>query len=80
MECTCGILKKRRHVLNNGLPYQDIKICEKVFVMCCVLHNFLLNLMEQNNVWVGHGYPIGDDGLWLDGHTNMLMIARSCYQ
>jgi hypothetical protein len=25
--------------------------------------------MVRNNVRVGRGYPIGDDGLWLDGHT-----------
>ncbi len=36
---------------------------------CCCLHNFRLDLMVQTNLWVGRGYPIGDDGLWLDGHT-----------
>ena len=70
VECTFGILKKRWHVLANGFPYHNIKVCEKVFVTCCILHNFLLDLMERNNVRVEHGYPIGDDGLWLDGHTN----------
>ena len=43
--------------------------CEKTFIGCCVLHNFLLDQMVRNNVRVGHGYPIGDDGLWLDGHA-----------
>ncbi len=70
VKCTFGILKKRWHVLSNGFTYHDIKICEKVFITCCVLHNFLLDLMERTNVRVGRGYPIGDDGLWLDGHTN----------
>ena len=28
VECTFGILKKRWRVLNNGLMYQDIKVCE----------------------------------------------------
>ncbi len=57
-------------MLGNGFPYLDIKVCEKMFVICCILHNFLLDLIERNNVRVGHGYPIGDDGLWPDGHTN----------
>ncbi len=41
----------------------------EVFVTCFCLHNFLLDVMVWNNIWVGRGYPIGDDGLWLDGHT-----------
>jgi hypothetical protein len=28
--------------------------------------------MVRHNVWVGCGYPIGDDGLWLSGHTHSL--------
>ena len=43
--------------------------CEKIYIGCCVLHNILLDQMVRNNVRVGRGYPIGDDGLWLDGHT-----------
>jgi hypothetical protein len=43
--------------------------CEKIFIGCCVLHIFLLDQMVRNNVRVGRGYPIGDDGLWFDGHT-----------
>ena len=62
--------EKRWLELSNGFLYHDIKICEKVFITFCVLHNFLLDLMDWNNVRVGHGYTIGDNGLWLDGHTN----------
>ena len=28
VECTFGILKRRWKILNNGLLYRDIKICE----------------------------------------------------
>ena len=62
-------MKKRWQILNNGFKYCDIKICEKIFITCCCLHNFLVDLMERNNVRVGCGYPIEDDGVWLDGHT-----------
>jgi hypothetical protein len=72
VECTFGILKKRWKILNNGLLFRDICICENIFVTCCCLHYFLLDLMVQTNIRVGRGYPIGDDGLWLDGH----MIAN----
>ncbi len=71
VECTFGILKKRWTVLNNGLLYLDIYVCEKIFVMCCCLHNYLLGIMvwHRNDIRVGQGYPIGDDGLWLDYNT-----------
>jgi hypothetical protein len=40
-------------------------------VKCCCLHNYLLDIMvrHRNDIQVGRGYPIGDDGLWLDGNT-----------
>ena len=71
VECTFGILKKRWRILNNGLEYRDIRVCEKIFVVCCCLHNFLLDQMERGSPKVGRGCPIGDDGIFLDGHTHL---------
>jgi len=56
-------------VLNHGFKHRDIVKCEQNFITCCVLHNFLLDLMVHNQVRAGRGYPIGNDGLWLSGHT-----------
>mgnify|MGYP006970041207 CR=1 FL=1 len=56
--------------MSHDFTYQDIKICEKVFVTCCCLHNFLLDVMEWSTVQVGRGYPISDDGIWLSGNLN----------
>jgi hypothetical protein len=50
VECTFGIIKKRWRILNNGLFYRNIGDCEKIFVTCCCLHNFLLDLMERGDV------------------------------
>jgi hypothetical protein len=69
VECTFSILKKRWNVLNHGFKQQEMEKCKKIFIGCGVLHNFLLDQMVRNNVRVGHGYPNGDNGLWLDGHT-----------
>jgi hypothetical protein len=69
VECTFGILKKRWKVLNHGFKQRDIVKCEQIFIACCVLHNFLLNQMVRNHVRAGRGYPMNNDGLWLDGHT-----------
>ena len=70
VECTFGILKKRWRILNNGLQYRDIRICEKIFVVCCCLHNFLLEQMERGTPKVGRGHPIGDNVVYLDGHID----------
>ena len=69
MECTFGILKKRWRVLNNGILFRDIDVCDKVFTTCYCLHKFLLNLMERHNVRVGRGGPLENDGIWLSGNT-----------
>ena len=71
VERTFGILKKRWKVLNHGFKHRKIVKCERIFITCCVLYNFLLNLMVRNHVRVRaeRGYQIGNDGLWLSGHT-----------
>jgi hypothetical protein len=56
-------------VLNHGFKQRRIVKCEQIFIACCVLHNFLLDLMVRNHVRAGHGYPINNNGLWFDGHT-----------
>ena len=75
VECTFGILKKSWRILNNGLDYRDMKVCEKIFVVCCCLHNFLLEEREIGSHKVGRGRPIGDDGIFLDGHTERVGTA-----
>ena len=42
---------------------------EKVFVVCCMLHNFMLSEMEskESDVRVSRGAPIPGDGIWLRG-------------
>ena len=70
VECTFGILKKRWRILHYGLHYRNIKKCEKIFVTCCCLHNFLVDIMEWKVKRVNRGEPIDQhEGLWLEGHT-----------
>ncbi len=58
-------------MLNHGFKHRDIVKCEQIFITCCVLHNFLLDLMVRNQVRAGRGYPIGNGGLWLSGHSTV---------
>jgi hypothetical protein len=53
VECAFGILKKRWRILNSGFFYRDVKICKSIFVTCCWLNNFLLDLMDCRNIHVG---------------------------
>jgi hypothetical protein len=71
VECTFGIMKKRWKILNNGLMYRDIKVCEKIVVTCSCLHNMLVDNMDIKHLdtRVGRGAPLGKDGIYLDGHT-----------
>ena len=74
VECTFGILKKRWRILNHGFFYREVQTCEKIFVTCCWLNSFLLDLMERSNVHIGRGAPVRDDGVWLSGQ----LIAGTC--
>jgi len=77
VECTFGILKKRWRILSGGFFYRDIKTCEKIFVTCCWLHNFLLDLMDGTNVRICRGAPASrDDGVWLSGEREEVALER----
>jgi hypothetical protein len=79
VECTFGIMKKRWKILNNGLMYRDIKVCEKIFVTCSCLHNMLIDdmQMKHSDTRVGWGALLGDDGIYLDGHTKPPNVDKS---
>jgi hypothetical protein len=71
VESTFGILKKRWKILNNGLLYWDIKICEIIFVMAVCLHNMLVEdtIVNYKDARFGRGSPLSNDEMYLDGHT-----------
>ncbi len=71
VECTFEILKKRWRILNKGFYHHDIRICKKIFITCCWMNNFMLDVMERTNVRVGRGAPLGFDGIWLSGTTEI---------
>jgi hypothetical protein len=75
VECTYGILKKCWRILDFGIHYSNMKFCEKIFTVCCVLHNMLLDLPEGlgfGRIWrVGRGALIEGDGLWLEGPRDL---------
>jgi hypothetical protein len=76
VECTFGILKKRWRILDYGLQYRNMHKCEKLFWVCCILHNMLLELPEDDGfsrviIRAGRGGPLGNDGLWIEGPVQL---------
>lgn len=69
MECIFGILKKRWKVLAYGVCFLGLPTVEKIFVVCRMLHIFLLSEMEskESDVCIGLGKPFPRDGIQLRG-------------
>jgi hypothetical protein len=67
VECTFGILKKRWKILEYGIRFDAIEVVERVFIVCCILHNMMLSEMEtqDNTTTAGRGAPLGQDAIWI---------------
>ena len=53
VECTFGILKSRFAVLKRGITLHGIELTNKIWLTCCVLHNFLLDEDGLDDNWDG---------------------------
>ena len=69
VECVFGILKKRWRILDYGIHFKSMEKAERVFMVCCDLHNMMLTEMESrdSDVRVGRGAPLPGHGIWLCG-------------
>jgi hypothetical protein len=78
VECVFGILKKRWKILEYGIRFRDIKVVEKTFVVCCMLHNMMLSEMEtrESSHKVGKGAPVGQDAIFLEGPRSAPVLTN----
>ena len=62
-------MKKRWKILDYGIRFSNMQVVEKVFTVCCMLHNNMLTEMDsiESDVRVGCGVPLPGDGIWLHG-------------
>jgi hypothetical protein len=51
VECTFGILKGRWRILKSGIRLQGVDAVDKVWLTCCALHNWLLEIDGLNAEW-----------------------------
>lgn len=62
VECTFGILKGRWRILKSGIRLQGVESVDKIWLSCCALHNWLLEIDGLNAEWGEVSMPDSD---WL---------------
>jgi hypothetical protein len=60
VECTFGILKGRWRILKSGIHLQGVDAVDNIWLTCCVLHNWLLEIDGLNAKWSGVSMPVSD--------------------
>jgi hypothetical protein len=72
-------LKEAVEVPEYGMRFWDIRLCKKLFVVCCILRNMVLDDSEtrDNTVRVGCGSPVEGDVIWLGNETNQPRAPHS---
>jgi hypothetical protein len=51
VECTFGILKGRWRILKTGIRLSGVECADKIFLTCCALHNWLLEIDGLASSW-----------------------------
>lgn len=61
VECTFGILKGRWRILKSGIRVSGVECADNIFLSCCALHNWLLEIDGLDTEW-RHGVPSDWEG------------------
>jgi len=61
VECTFGILKGRWRILKSGICLEGVDAVDKVWLTCCVIHNWLLEIDGLNAKWSEISIPGSSD-------------------
>ncbi len=66
-------MKKQWSLLNSGMRFRDIKVCNRIFATCCILHNIMLKDVqsEMNPDRIHRGLSVDESGLWLEGASDI---------
>jgi DDE superfamily endonuclease len=51
VECTFGIMKGRFRILKTGIRLHRVEATDKIWMTCCALHNYLLDVDGLNEGW-----------------------------
>ncbi len=61
VECTFGILKGRWRILKSGIRILGVECADNIFLTCCALHNWLLEIDGLDKEW-RNGVPSDWEG------------------
>jgi hypothetical protein len=53
VECTFGILKCRWRILKTGIRLEGMEVTNNIWMTCCALHNWLLEIDGLDGEWEG---------------------------
>lgn len=56
VECTFGIMKGRFRILKTGIRVHGVEVADQIWLTCCALHNWLLEIDGLDRPW-GGGVP-----------------------
>ena len=59
VECTFGILKGRFRILKTGIRLHGAEVVDQIWLTCCALHNWLIDIDGLDNEWEG-AIPVSD--------------------
>ena len=79
VECTFGILKGRWRILKSGIRLSGVECADDIFLTCCALHNWLLEIDGLDKEW-RHGIPSdweGEIGEMPEDHATVLAAAAA---
>ena len=58
VECTFGILKGRWRILKTGIRVEGVDVVDKIWLTCCALHNWLLDIDGLDIAWSEEGEEV----------------------
>jgi hypothetical protein len=61
VECTFGILKGRWRILKARVRIHGVNSVDYIWLTCCALHNWLLDIDGMNEIWVGGVHMVVSD-------------------
>mmetsp|Transcript_42182 Transcript_42182/g.89730 ORF Transcript_42182/g.89730 Transcript_42182/m.89730 type:complete len:191 (+) Transcript_42182:1314-1886(+) len=74
VEGTFGIMKGRFRILKTGIPLHGIDVCDRVWLTCCALHNFLLQEYGLDKRW-GASHYLFEEGEHNEEDTGRFLHA-----
>jgi hypothetical protein len=83
VECTFGILKGRFRILKSGIRMSGTECADNIFLTCCALHNWLLEIDGRDvqwkegvaSDWEGESFEVANETTNVDDDTRIADVT-----